>query len=63
MSDLFVDREAATELTESDAARLLWAAPGAPGREALVRFLAGRDERPWQGAFASLASIADKSKE
>lgn len=62
MSDLFVDRETATELTRNGAARLL-AAAGHEEREAVVRFLAGRDERPSQGAFASLAPTAAKSKE
>ncbi|MCW3798167.1 hypothetical protein OMW55_10160 [Sphingomonas sp. BN140010] len=63
MSDLLVDRKTSAELTGSEAALLLRAAPGGPDREALVRFLAGRDERPAQGAFASLAPAAQKSKE
>jgi len=62
LSDLFVDWSAATELRDSQVCKLLGAVPGRSEREALVHFLAGRDERPCQGTFASLAAIGARPK-
>jgi len=55
LSDLFVKWEVAAELTRRDVRKLLNRSGSEREQDALVRFLAGRDERPLEGAFASLS--------